>query len=650
MLQRGPDLRRAILLALVFLMPVLVWRGANDQVNLPKLGVLMLGVSIVLGLRVVELLQGADVSGLRRLLVPALAFVVPLAIGWLFSPYKSWALFGFYSRWQGLIPYVVIALFGIALADAFGGRVRALAWALVTSAAIVGAYALVQRFGLDPLDWFRPGGDPNEAVTTLGNPNFTGGFLGIVVPVALGLVAAETTRRTFAVVLTAFVVAGLIASFSQGGWGAAVAGAAIVGGFWYLPRWRHSLKAAAAVVVLVAVVAIGLVAVSAVAPGTGFVPGTAFIRGEAWRAAVSMTADHPLAGRGPNVFAIEGVQHRSSPNGVRAGYNFPDDPHSVFLSLTASAGIFGAIGFGVFLWWIVRLARRLEDPPLLGIAFFGAVVAYVIQSLVSIDEVALRTTMWTCLAGCIASTATRDPDVLASMSKKDRARARNEGIRQPIVAFVVALVALAGVWWSANFVIADTRVWQGRLLAASGAVADAESEFDRARGFRDDYQYRIAEAETLSRASFSSEQPDVDRYEAALGSFDFLDDFPHVLYLLEQAEAFDLGTSLDPSYDERALQVYERMQRIDPTNPLIKAGAADALIELGRADEAIASLEPYADDVDPERRPQLFAVLALAYAAMGDSVAAEETLARLDDEGALLPHAQRALELIQGQG
>ena len=649
-LRRGPDVRRAILLALVFLMPVAVWRGANDQVNVPKLGILMLGISIVLGIRVIEALQGADVSGLRRLVVPALAFVVPLAVGWLFSPYKSWALFGYYSRWQGLIPYVVIALFGIALADAFGGRVRELAWAFVSSAAFVGAYALIQRFGLDPLDWFRPGGDPNEAVTTLGNPNFTGGFLGIVVPVALGLTLSETTRRTLAAVAMAFVVAGLIVSFSQGGWGAAVAGSAIVTGFWFLPRWRHSVKVAGAIVGLVAAVAIGLVALSALTPGAGFIPGTAYIRGEAWRAAASLTADHPLTGRGPNVFAIEGVQHRTDGNGERAGYNFPDDPHSVLLSLTASAGILGALGFGVFLWWISQRARKLSDPPLMAVAFLGAVVAYVIQSLVSIDEVALRTTLWTCLAGLVASTEPRETDVLASLSKKERARARNEGLRQPLIAGVAALGAVAGVWWSANFIVADTRVWQGRLLVAAGAIADAEEQFEKARGFRDDYEYRVVEGENLARGAVAAGEPDRERYEAALTNFRFLDDFPHILYLVTQTRTLDLGTSFDPEFDQRAQVVFDRMRRLDPTNPMIEADAADGLIELGQSAQAIERLEPYVEDVDPIRRPQFFAVLALAYAAEGDAASARETLELLDSEGASLPHAERALQIIEGGG
>ena len=647
-LQSGPSVRRWILLALVVLFPILVWRGANDQVNVPKLGVLMLGVALVAGVRVVELMQGGPVSSLRRLLVPAAAIVVPLAIGWVFSPFRSYALFGFYSRWQGLIPYAVIALFGILLADAFGGRARQIAWALVTSAALVGAYALIQRFGLDPLDWVRPGGDPNEAVTTLGNPNFTGGFLGIIVPIAFGLSLTETERRPWAIVLSLLVMAGLIVSFSQGGWGAALAGSAIVGGFWFLPRWRQSLKVASAIVALVAALAIGLVLMSAIGVGRSLVPGTAYIRGEAWSAAAAMTMEHPLVGRGPNAFAIEGVQFRSESNGTRAGYNFPDDPHSVLLSLTASAGILGGLGFLVFLWWILSQARGLQDPPLLAVAFFGAVVAYVIQSLVSIDEVALRATLWTSLAGFVSATATRDPDPVAGMSKKERARARTEGLRQPLGAALAVLLSLAAVWWSANLVIADTRVWQGRLLAASGAVGEARAEFATARGFRDDFEYRVVEGSSLAHAALASETPDQQSYTRALQRFDFLDDFPHVLYLLQKAESLDLGTPFSPSFDADALEVYERMTAIDPLNPMIQAGAAEILIELGRAGEAIDRLEPWADKVDPIRRPYLFAVLALAYAADEDATAARETLDLLDDEGASLPHAQRALELVEG--
>ena len=149
-LEKGPSLRRGILLGLVGGLPLLFWRPAQDPFNVPKFAVLVFGLGVVVAVRIFELLQGAERSSLTRLMVPAAAFVAPLLIAWLFSPYKYFELFGRQGRLQGLIPYMLVVLFGVLLADAFGDSPRQIAWAFTLAGAGVAGYSLIQYLQADP--------------------------------------------------------------------------------------------------------------------------------------------------------------------------------------------------------------------------------------------------------------------------------------------------------------------------------------------------------------------------------------------------------------------------------------------------------------------------------------------------------------------
>lgn len=646
LLKDGPRIRRAVLLTAVFLVPITFLRFTNDQMNLPKLAVVMLALSIVVPLRAAEVLQGAQWRGLTRLLVPAGAFMVPLTIGWIFSPYKEWALFGFYGRWQGVVPYALIILFGMALADAFPGRSKQLAWALVGSASLVGIYAAAQYLGLDPLEWFRPGGIENEAGSTLGNPNFTGGFLGIVLPISLVLVLIERDRRSLTLVLLAGVVAGWVVAFSQGGWGAGIAGCAVVLSFALRDRVPRSYWMGTAVVLVVATLAIGLVLLGTVSPDSSLVPGTAKIRSSAWVGAAEMTVDHPLVGRGPNSFAVEGTSYRRLDSGLFAGYNYPDDPHSVLLSLTTAAGVFGAAGFALFLVWVWRKARDEQAPAMLHVAFLGALVAYVIQSLVSIDEVTLRTTLWVALAGFATASLPVEGAGSASRAGKKRPRAAPP-LRRPVAVGLVAALALGGIWWTLQSLVADARALQGEKLALEGRHEEASLEFGRALSFRGEIEYHRLAGLRLATAALADD--DKARFDEAIEHLDFTDSVPIVARLAELGRVLDAGSRFDPSYDERALTVFDRTRALDPTNPAIAAEQADVLVDLSRVDEALQLLGEF-DQVDPKRQPEYFAVLALARAANGDAEGARDAIELLPEEDQDQDQVLRALELLGAEG
>lgn len=610
--------------------PVFFLRMVNNPLNVPKLWLLWTGLTIVVVIRVLELIQGGHASGLRRAWVPATAMAVPLSIGWLASPYKGWALFGLYDRFQGLIPYLAVGLLALLVADAFKGKIEEIGWALSFSAGIVGAYAVVQVLGLDPLDWARAGeGTTSDASSTIGNPNFVGGFLAMTLPVAAALLVVRPDRRRLAGVLGALGLGGWIVSFSQGAWAAGLAGLVLSSGLYLARRGRWIKPSAVLVASLIGTAVIGQVALGVATGGGRLVPGTVLLRSEAWQGASSMIADAPLLGRGPNAYAIEGTHHRTQADAIRVGYDYPNDPHSVLLAFATAAGVLGAIGFVSIIVWVGVAARRIEPEDIWGAALIGAIAAYVIQSLVSIDEVSLRVTFWALLGALAAHTArekqpTPEP---AAKGRQKRKRTKREPLRAPIAVGATSLIGLVAVWGSWRFLIADAHAWWGVGDAARGDVVAAASNFDSAISLRGDNEYRRLKGLRLGAQITSAPDRWSDLYPEVRGAFDFLDNYPDVSRIVEQARFLQSAVPLDENAVEESAAAWARAHQLDPLNPLIAVEYTSVLLQLGKAEAANEMLQGY-EDVVGNNYPQYWGALALTRLEVGDQAAAEDALSR----------------------
>jgi hypothetical protein len=121
LIDRGPPIRRCLLGAVVFLVPTaFAYPFTNDPYNTPKLGVLIVGTSAAAALRLYEALWGRPLASLRPLLLPGVAMAAPLMLAWPASPYRDFATLGEYSRWQGLVPTLVLIGFSLLVAEARG--------------------------------------------------------------------------------------------------------------------------------------------------------------------------------------------------------------------------------------------------------------------------------------------------------------------------------------------------------------------------------------------------------------------------------------------------------------------------------------------------------------------------------------------------
>ena len=651
---KAPEARRWILAGGIVSIPFLVVRAVNDPINLPKLALLFIVVALVGAIRSSELLLGASARGLGRILVPGVAVVTPLAIAWLFSSYRGWTFMGEYGRFQGFLPYAAVILFGVLVADSFRDRLPMLAWAIAVAGGAVGALAVLQVTGLDPLARYAAPAIARTASSTLGNPNFTGGFLAITLPLALALVVEDKARRRQSISLLVAIVGGLIVSFSQGPYAAAVTGLAVTGGFYLSQRWSWArlagLLSAAAVTLAVVVSAFAVV----IAPdAAASLPLTIRLRGYWWEAALGMALDSPLVGHGPNAFGVLGVQHRPIEEAVLSTFEFPDDPHSVLMSVFANAGVLGVIGLGVLAWWVLGRARRLGAEDRLPIAFVGALVAYFVQSLVSLDELSLRLLLWTCVAGLgIATMSTEQEPNQKAASEKETRRSVSPKPSAPVIGGMAAtmIVPIIVAWWSFGLRVADGRVLTAQKYALNNDTDQAEEQLDRALGFRNELEYRHIGGFALGDAAVKrgSGSAGEEIYAAAMRLFEYTDRFPDLPALRDRARiAYAAGRAgVDADGGQHAVDLYLRAVEIDAMNPLLRSEAASAMLTVGLYEEVESLLSGYLEDVF-DRNAALWGQLALARAHLGEDEAARAAIDRALAIDPAEAHALEAQELLQ---
>lgn len=253
------------------------------------------------------------------------------------------------------------------------GRRRALFF-LLAAGALNALYALVQAAGLDRFAWAanfsgRSGG-------FLGNPNFLGGHLALLAPLALAL-ALDTRRkfRTLRWVLTALFLAALFISQTRGAWAGAALGLLSLAFLAHrrlpglLSRNRSLLLSLAG---LFAVVSLTYLSTK---PHLIQRLGET-LRGEdqqlshrlfLMRKAAQLAGRHPFLGVGPGNFrlAYPEVQVQGIPNDALAGqvYVQSEHAHNDFLQMAADAGWPAALLWLTLLAQLAFLLIRGLGPP-----------------------------------------------------------------------------------------------------------------------------------------------------------------------------------------------------------------------------------------------------------------------------------------------
>ncbi len=409
----------ADVLGLVGVLVPLMWLvGAVDSASYPKLLVLVAGGLGVAPAVVHRWLRLGRPTALLMVPLVALAFLVTwsvisaLASG---AP-ASVSLFGWWLRADGVLGTIAAAFLLLGAVTLSRAEVeRTISWML-------GGAALVAFFGLLQLAGMAILGSPGRTVlATLGNANFAAGYFAIMTPLAVGraLKPATSLLRAGIWVLAGVLAVLAVATLSTQGPVATLAGLAGLALAWLLMT-RGSRQRTARLVVLGVVLA-GVAALVATWVGTGPFSiirndENALARIVFWQAGWNTMLDNPVLGTGPGSFARYVAESRpESFIAVSGGDMRPSAVHNIFLQFGATLGWPGLLAwFTLFVGTLAYLARRLMagtiESRALAASLVGAVTAYLVQGLVSIDVPSLIAVGW--LVTGLAIAAVREPAVV----------------------------------------------------------------------------------------------------------------------------------------------------------------------------------------------------------------------------------------------
>jgi O-antigen ligase/cytochrome c-type biogenesis protein CcmH/NrfG len=283
------------------------------------------------------------------------------------------------------IPELVLFLGAAAALREPGLRLRAAA-VLLCAGALGAAYALLAPLGCDP---FAGGavdlGFGRRAHGSLGNPDFLGGWLAMLLPLALACAwSAKGKGRAWATGVAALLGLALLLTFVRGSWAAAAVGCAVglaVPGF--KPRWRVALPWAGGLILLAGAILV---------LGSGF-RGLAARLGEAtdlhsdaWGSRVFMAAtaldlarEHPITGVGGGAFEMEYLRRQGERLWTEPSQPFrlTADAHNDWMQAAAETGFPGLLLWGALFVLALRAAWRRGGFE--GAAVAGALAAFGVQ-------------------------------------------------------------------------------------------------------------------------------------------------------------------------------------------------------------------------------------------------------------------------------
>jgi len=375
-----------------------IWTKLEDPINLPKMFVLVLFGAIALGLVIPALLSVHKLSTKPQRIGIGLMglFAIGLIISTAATDVKYTAIFGEYHRNNGGLSYMAVIILMASTSLVFNVKsVNRYLNFFGIAGLLITFYGVLQGLGADPIGWKI---DYNPYITTLGNPNFTSGFLGLA-SIAILYLALDAKDRKFQVGYSAGLLASLYILWRsgsiQGVFGLLIGATVIILVKLWLINKRFGqiglvIAAIAGTPVALAVLNIGPLA-------SKLYQGTLRNRFDYWNAAVAMFKDHSILGVGIDRFG-EYYRQYAVQNQVVQG-QITDNAHSIYLQLLATGGLILFIPYILLIMYITfigfkSLLLKKGEGKFQVSAIFGIWLATITINFVTIDNLGVGVWFW----------------------------------------------------------------------------------------------------------------------------------------------------------------------------------------------------------------------------------------------------------------
>ncbi len=363
---------------------------------------------------------------------PILLLLAVAILSTIFSVDRFVSFFPSTRRGEGLVVFAVYLLMALGAARL---SVRGAALVIGTalgSGTLIGLIAVAQYYGVDPAAWAGfepvtqaqfygaagapPGSGPLYGVrshATLANPVFLGGYVVLLLPLAVQRVLTAPRRWWLPLIAVAALYGALIASQTRAAWiAAAIAGLVLIGRTRGTAPARRRLTVLALVAVCVTVTmpltqpkaALSRRAASTLNPGDAALAERIYL----WKNTLPLIAQRPVLGWGFSTL-LGRFPDLGSADYVRVyGWHAVgiDTPHNELLHMAYSIGL---IGLAAYLWIWARVIRTLlrarpheEAVPSLPAALLAALAGYLFWLQLAWNHIGPAQAFWT-LVGLAAA-------------------------------------------------------------------------------------------------------------------------------------------------------------------------------------------------------------------------------------------------------
>jgi len=309
------------------------------------------------------------------------------------------AFYGVTGRQTGALAY--FSFVTLMLINVISSRYKfdsSLPVTLIVAGYINGIYGVFQSVSADPFDWINP---YSPVFGLFGNPNFHASFMGITATAAFSLILKQQNQIKYRLIYVCFIPLALLniyQSKSQQGFLVLLAGVSVV-----LYLWLRSSSYKRSTLIYIVIWLIGTMAV--ILDILQKTPWKSILykesvsyRGDFWRAGWQMTLDNPIFGVGLDGYRDNFRFYRDQVATDRNPNAMVDSAHNVFIDISSAGGFPLLIIYLVILFLAlisaVKVIKRSNtfDPIFAGI--FGCWIAYLAQSLISINQIALAVWGW----------------------------------------------------------------------------------------------------------------------------------------------------------------------------------------------------------------------------------------------------------------
>jgi O-antigen ligase len=503
--------------ALAMTLVVTPWLSL-DPINLPKFLVLGTCGFAAIG-NLAPYLKQMIYSEARFLVYSVLLFLLSLLMVFFLSGSGTWSqVYGAYGRNTGLLAYAGLALMLISVVFVLNlSFSKRLIWVLTFTGMANAVYGFIQWSGNDPVYWNNPY-DP--IVGTLGNPNFVSAHLGISGLASLALILESSRSMISRLILVTNVGLSLfVISQSSSSQGLLVfaLGVALIFYFRFLRTLHLVVRFGYWLLVLVGSV-VGTVGILSKGPLASLLyQDSVTYRGDYWRAGWKMSLDNPLFGVGLDSYGDWYRYARTEAAALRRGPDVTSNSaHNVFLDISSNGGFLllatYLLIFGLIFRSAIRVLKKSREFDAVGVGLVSAWFAYVIQSVISINQLGLAIWGWV-LGGAIIGY-----DLYRDLPDAPRLSVKKGGRPEQVPAAVVltgTLGLVIGFIFSIWPLVQDIS-FRSALESSDGAKIEAA-----AKEFPRNNYYYIYSAQILQENKIEEKALDLTRLAIASNPRDF---------------------------------------------------------------------------------------------------------------------------------